>query len=309
MRKGIPFLKGHMGGNEIVLAPRKRFTRDTELETGLKVLERPHIGGDQLGLLYDGTDSSDFGVKILDVNSKDYLPMCGGLTQVLGKAVRETNLTESFGLNPPDQVKEFDLGTDMGIFTVSIASSGAITTSMDPFIKSVYERKVEKRSIDGVESFRVGDFFVTFEKEIRKKYPRATFSPLDEETKKTLIELQEKFRVEFSTGRANRDFAIIELREGESRVGRLIFPHNLSEELLEPSCGTGTVAVAVTLAERGLIVEDGEVELQFDSGGRGDSIGGPEVTSVTLEVEERKVKSARLSHSLVELLAGGTLYI
>jgi len=96
MEKVIPFLKGHMGGNEIVLVPREEFSRSSELKAGLRILERPQVRGDQLGLLYEGTEESDLRAKIVDINSRGYLPMCGGLTQVLGKAYRRFDLSDLF---------------------------------------------------------------------------------------------------------------------------------------------------------------------------------------------------------------------
>ncbi|MCF7890854.1 hypothetical protein K9M78_06505 [Candidatus Bipolaricaulota bacterium] len=309
LKKGIFFLKGHMGGNEIVLLPRREFPEESELELGLKVLERPHIGGDQLGLLYERAEDSLLGSKILDVHSRDYLSICGGLTQVLGKAHREFDLGNLFELPLPERTEDLTLETEVGAFPIRNDLEGRTTSVVDSFVESVYRVGVESGTVNGVLSFRVGNFFVTFEEEVKKRYPGASFNPLDEGTKEILVELQKEFRKEFSTGRENRDFAVMGETEDKSSAGRLIFPHNLSEGSLEPSCGTGTVAVAIALVERGSITGPGELELEFESGGGEESIGGPEITNVTLEVESGRVKSARFSHSLVEILAVGKLYL
>lgn len=307
MKKEIPFLKGHMGGNDIVLVPRESFPRNQELEMGLKVLDPPYVRGDQLGLLYEGGESFDLGAKIVDINSRDYLNMCGGLTQVLGRAHWELDLSKVFDLDFPSPSEGLELKTDMGIFPLHIDPNGGTTTVMDPFIQHVYDGKVEARTVNGVLSFRVGNFFVTFVEELKKRFPQASFSPLDHETKKTLIELQKGFRKEFSTGKPNSDFAILGEPESRQNDGRLIFPHNLSKGLLEPACGTGTIAVSLTLVERGLISENGEYELNFEAGGSGCSIGGPDLTKVFLDVKGDKVKSVQFSHSMVEVLAMGKL--
>lgn len=308
MKKGSPFLKGHMGGNEIVLATRRSFPEESRLELGLKVLQSPHVGGDQLGLLYEGAGDSDLGVEIVDIHSRDYLPMCGGLTQVLGRAHGEIDLSGLFNLDLPEPTEVLDLKTEAGVFPIRNSQERGTTTVMDSFIKFAYERGVEAGTVDGVPSFQVGDFFVTFVEEIRKKYPDVSFNPLDQATKEILIELQHKFRKEFATGEKNRDFAVMGETDSESADGRVIFPHNLSEGSVEPSCGTGTVAVAVSLVERGSIDGAGELELGFKSGGSTESIGGPDATNVTLEVESGKVKRAQFSHSQVGILALGKLY-
>lgn len=308
MKKEIPFLKGHMGGNEIVLVPRKSFPRNQELEMGLKVLDPPQVGGDQLGLLYEGGENFDLGVKIVDINSRNYLNMCGGLTQVLGRAHWELGLSKVFELDLPSPSEGLELKTDMGIFSLYIDPNGGTTTVMDPFIQHAYDGKVETRTVNGVLSSRIGNFFVTFVEELKKKFPQSSFSPLDLETKQTLIELQKEFREEFLLEEANSDFTILGKPESKQNDGQLIFPHNLSRGLLEPACGTGTIAAAVTLVERGLISESGEYELNFETGGSGSSIGGPDLTKVFLEVKRGKIESAQFSHSLVEVLAIGKLY-
>ena len=309
MKKEVPFLKGHMGGNEIVLAPREEFSRDYELEAGLRILERPQIGGDQLGLLYEGTVESDLRVKIIDINSRQYLPMCGGLTQVLGKAHRKVDLAGMFGFDLPDNKDRLVLETEIGTFPLNIDEAGKTSTVMNSFIRSTYRAGVEEGVVSGVRSFRVGDFFVTFEREIKKEYPGSTLSPIDQNTKRILIDLQEGFRAKFSTGKENRDFAIVAEPLDDEGDRKLIFPHNLSEDLVEPSCGTGTVAVAVALVERGSLPEDGEMELDFKSGGDGYTVGGPDLTQVTIEVRSGRVRTARFSHSRVEIIAVGDLYL
>jgi len=298
-----------MGGNEIVLVPREEFSRSSELKAGLRILERPQVRGDQLGLLYEGTEESDLRAKIVDINSRGYLPMCGGLTQVLGKAYRRFDLSDLFGLDLPNRRDRLVLETEIGPFPLEIDEEGRTLTVMDSFVTSISEAGIEAGEVNGVKSFRVGDFFVTFESEIRKEYPRSTFCPIDEETKRLLIDLQEAFREKFSTGKDNRDFAIVGEPRDDEGNRRLVFPHNLSEDLVEPSCGTGTVAVAMALVEHGSLPGDGRVGLDFESGGDGYSIGGPDLTHVTLEVESGRVRSAEFSHDNVEIVAVGKLYL
>jgi hypothetical protein len=90
----------------------------------------------------------------------------------------------------------------------------------------------------------------------------------------------------------------------DSTHGRVVFPHSITTGHIEPSCGTGTTAVAVALAETKRTA-DGSVMLRFDSGG-GPFLGGPETTEVRMVVEKSRVKHAEFSHSLVEITATGT---
>ena len=309
MKKEIPFLKGHMGGNEIVLAPRGRFPESAELELSLEILERPQIGGDQLGLLFDLPETSHVGAKIIDINSRDYIPMCGGMTQVLGKAHLELDISDIFELDSSMSNDEIRLETELGGFPIRDAPEGRVITVMDTFLNYVYEAGVERGTLNGVKSFKVGDYFVTFEDEIKKRYPETSFHPLNKEAGEILIELQKKFRHEFDTGKENRDLAIIGEPENEARTARLIFPHNISEGLIEPTCGTGAVAAAVALVEKGSISGSGRMDLGFETGGGKEYIGGPEVTKVVLEVKSGKVRKGQFSHELVEILAAGNVFL
>ncbi len=302
-----------MGGNEIVLVNRDDLPRDEELELGLKILNAPHVRGDQLGLLIEKPgEPNHVGVKIVDNNSRDYLPVCGGLTQVFGRAYRELELGQLLDLDLQGGSDRVELKMDLGSFPVLTGpgpDSGDIASVMDSFLAEIYEKGVEEGSVAGVTSYRVGHFFVTFTEEIKKEYPDASFKPIDEYTEELLIELQDRFREVFETDNSNRDFAIMGPAEDPEKDGKLIFPHNISEGLVEQSCGSGTIAVVVAIVKRGESDGSGTGKLRFGSGGRERKIGGPETTSVECRVEDGRVKRISFSHSLVELLARGTLYL
>lgn len=306
----IPFVKGHMGGNEIILLNRADLPRKRELESGLDLLSPPHIGGDQLGLLCRGGGGSKLGVKIIDINSRDYLPVCGGLTQVFGRAYGELDLGEWLGLDLPAEFDRIDLAMEAGEFPVLVdrsATGGGVVSVMDSFLNSAYEEGVEVGELAGVRSYRVGHFLVTFVEEILKAYPEASFDPIDQATTELLIKLQERFPVVFDMDGVNRDFALVGRTGGSGKDGQLIFPHNLSEALVEQSCGSGTVAAVVAMVEEGKVSGTGSLSLEFAAGGKEKTIGGPETTGVKLVLDGRAVEEISFSHSLVEVLARGTL--
>lgn len=306
----IPFVKGHMGGNEIILTSRADITGENELASGLKLLSSPHIGGDQLGLLYDSGAGNKVGVKIVDINSGDYLPACGGLTQVFGLAYAELDLGATFDLGLSPDLDRVELEMDAGEFPVILDRNdpnGDVITVMDSFLDFIYEEGLEVGELSGVRSYRVGHFLVTFAEDMRAEYPEATFRPIDESTAELLISLQQEFPVVFDADGVNSDFALIDRSGVVEKDGELIFPHNLSEGLVEQSCGSGTVAAAVAMVEAEMISGTGARKLDFASGGREDTIGGPETTEVELALVDRGIKEIGFSHSLVEVLARGTL--
>lgn len=307
----IPFLKGHMGGNEIVLLNRKSFSRAEELSKSLKILRKPHVCGDQVGLLEPRKDEGDIDAKIVDINSDDYLPMCGGLTQVLGKAYMDNELSHLFEPDLAYTESRLKLSTDLGGFSISVDSSRKeypIITDMGTFINRVYEQGVKRIIVNGVQGFFVGDFLVLFTDELRRLFKNTKLGPLDRKTKKALIEFQQAFSGKYLSNKPNRDFVIID--EGESDSGlQLLFPHNLEQGLLEASCGTGTVAATIAMIFKGSVDGQSQLSLQFECGGRPDSIGGPDVIRVTGKVREGRLVEGSLSHNNVEILASGRIYL
>ncbi len=299
-----------MGGNEIILLNRADLPRERELESGLGLLSPPHIRGDQLGLLYDSDGENKLGVKIVDINSRDYLPVCGGLTQVFGRAYEELASGELLGLNLPGEFERVDLGMEAGEFPVFVdrgVTDCGVVSVMDSFLDSVYEEGVEVGELAGVRSYRVGHFLVTFVEDVLKEYPEASFDPIDQATAELLIKLQERFPVVFDADGVNRDFVVVGQTEGSGKDGQLIFPHNLSEGLVEQTCGSGTVAAVVAMAEEGMIPGTGALNLEFAAGGDRKSIGGPETTFVELVLDDKGIEEISFSHSLVEILARGYL--
>ena len=85
---------------------------------------------------------------------------------------------------------------------------------------------------------------------------------------------------------------------------------NITTGHIEPTCGTGTVAVGIAMVESGKLEGNSEeIELSFESGETSSAIGGPDVTKLKLLVKDGRVIDAYFSHSLAEILATGKLWI
>ncbi|MBS3812981.1 hypothetical protein KGY64_04075 [Candidatus Bipolaricaulota bacterium] len=309
--KEIPFIKGHMGGNEIVLVNRRHFSTTEELSDSLSILRKPNVRGDQLGLLYEGTGRGKLGAKIVDINSGDYLPMCGGLTQVLGKAYVQLDLVDTLGLTISPGQSTLTLETKLGVFQIRVSAPGGpreVLTEMNPFVEDVYNRGIRQVSVGGATGYFAGDFLVGLLSELRVTYDSIDLEPIDDKSRRALIDFQRAFSKAYLRGKPNRDFVVVDLTSNRSD-GRLLFPHNLEEGLTEPSCGTGTVAAVATLLHGGLIKRKGAFRLEFESGGRGDSIGGPDRTVVAGEIKDGKLVDSWLAHDNVKVLASGLLYL
>ena len=87
----IDFVKLHAGWDEVIFLYGDQVPKGKELEISLSFLKRPSLRGTEVGILYDPEEGGDIKVKMVDATSNDFISMCGGLTQALGKAVVETD--------------------------------------------------------------------------------------------------------------------------------------------------------------------------------------------------------------------------
>lgn len=312
-REKLSFLKGHMGGNQILLTLKEDYPGENYLETALQLLKPPHVQGDQLGTLSSQTEGeADLKVKIVDSSNDEYLDMCGGLSQVLGKALVETDLRSKFQIDLGSSPLEIVLEMDIGLVLLQIYHEKGqvqkVFTDMKGFIDRTYEIGVNQIELDKVPATKVGRFLVVEGNEVEKAFPGVDLDNIDGEAVEVLKEIQRDFDRKDFMGKKNADFAVYDL-DSNSHDGRLIFPHKVASGHIEPACGTGTVAVGMALAEKQQLSEDGKKELIFESGGSPNKIGGPDLTTVRLEVKGNRIEDVYFSHSLVEILATGEAWV
>ncbi|HIH97661.1 MAG TPA: hypothetical protein HA346_01440 [Thermoplasmata archaeon] len=111
--KEIDFVKGHMGGNEIILLFGEQVSKDMSkkeiIGKTVPILNHPNIYGDQAAVLYRIKGENTIKPKIVDRSMREYVPMCGGFTQVFGKALMETDLANHLGIemNEGSTIKYF----------------------------------------------------------------------------------------------------------------------------------------------------------------------------------------------------------
>jgi len=313
LRERLSFIKGHMGGNEILLLDGQQIGKGRELEVGLLALNAPNIRGHQAGLLYKSGNNAPLKVKIVDAASRGFITACGGFTQVFGKALIETGLSEKLDIGVTEPVTRVVLETDAGSVLVEVRSNNGrverVDTNMKSFIVECYELGIQAITVNSVGAMRVGKFLVVNADDIKRRYPEIGSEDLDGKTLRILKKLQDAFDSHRYLKRRNADFALYDSDPlHPTNSGRVIFPHRISADSIEPACGTGTVTVGIAMVERGEVeLSDGTLELSFESGGDVSSIGGPEVTTLKLQMEAGKTVNASFSHSLVEILAVGTL--
>ncbi|MCF7891061.1 hypothetical protein K9M78_07580 [Candidatus Bipolaricaulota bacterium] len=109
-------------------------------------------------------EDADIGVIIFDRSYEDTLDMCGGLTQVLGYSLIETNLNRYFGVPIGNTTTKFVLKQKLGKIPITLYMKGGelaeVRTDMSRFADHSYKTGVQRVDLDGMSATKVGSFLV-----------------------------------------------------------------------------------------------------------------------------------------------------
>lgn len=307
----LDFVRGHMGGNLIILLQGEQIPGGQELDVAVKLMEPNYLHAHEAGILYPTDKPGEIDVKIAEPTLPCFISACGGFTQVLGAALIETDLGFIFGVNRDKSPARVMLYTDCGPTELTIEFSDkkamVIRTDMQCFVEECYERGVGPIKCAGFEAMQAGKFLIVNAERFKEHYPGADFVTWDAQTREALLEIQHDFQEQ--SGEIEPNVALYDWTpQGRGQI-RVVFPHYVKDDFFEPSCGTGSVALGLALHASGELktlqsAQGGQIDLAIESGG-GIELGGPEITSLEMKIGGGQVEAAAFSHSKVEITAVG----
>lgn len=307
----LDFVRGHMGGNLIILLRGDQVPPGQELEIAVKLMGPNYLYAHEAGILYPTGKPAQIEVKIAETTVPCFISACGGFTQVLGAALIETELGPLFGVKQDEPLVEVLLHTGCGPTALRIETldrkAMRIKTDMDCFVTECYDHGVGSLHYCGLEVIRAGKFLVINADHFKETLPGADFSNWDRQTRDLLLEIQGQFMAE--TGEIEPNVAVYDWHPDHGGDLRVIFPHYVRDDVFEPSCGTGSVALGLAVLARGELnhlaaSKNGRLTLNIESGG-GIEMGGPDLTTLDLVITAGRASSAYFSHSRVEITAVG----
>lgn len=310
----LDFIKGHMGGNRIVLLYGEQLPVGRELELSVKVLEQNYLWSHEAGILYPSPGGAGLRIKISEPTLPSFISACGGMTQVLGKALVETKWGEYFQIEIREPVTEVALETDAGPTRLEIHTAGGkalrTITDMRAFLGECLEIGIRSWKLKDVEVTQAGVVMVVNADKIREVYPRVNFNGWDAQTRELLTEMQNEFHEK--TGQREYYLTLYDWNSERGGDLRVLFPHCIPQNFIEPSCGTGSVALGVALVASGELERsrgrpDGQIKLKLEAGGSIE-LGGPDITELFLEFNGGELTGASFSHSLVEITVTGKVH-
>ncbi|MBM4235131.1 MAG: hypothetical protein FJ152_01490 [Firmicutes bacterium] len=308
----LDFVRGHMGGNLIILLRGEQIPAGTELETAVKLMGPNYLHAHEAGILYPGSRPGEIEVKIAEPSVPCFISACGGFTQVLGAALVETELGSYFGIDINRKPVEVMLLTGCGPTELKIDTDGQkvlrIKTDMDCFVRECYERGVGAFSYGELKYMRAGKFLVINADRFTAAYPGLDFVNWNQKTRDILQTIQHDFMER--TGEIEPNVTLYDWHPEQGGDLRVVFPHYVQDDFFEPSCGTGSVALGIAVLAAGELshlkpAESGWLTLKIESGG-GIELGGPDITSLEIKAGTEWVKTAFFSHSRVEITSIGT---
>lgn len=321
--RSYDFLKFHAAGDEIVFLNGEQISKHDELEISLSILQPPQIRGTEVGILYPPEGSGDLKIKIVDNTTKGYISMCGGLTQALGKAVVENGLEGFFNIEITEPETDFVLETDSGLIPIKVkiddGKAKSVTTNMDSYLERSYQLGIEEIQLSNdIEAMCVGlgpnnlDFLVFNVADLAIEFPNVNFWSKNEEALNALSNLYQETKERLELEQTYMYGGLYELQPETISDVRSVFRFfpTMGQNDSEFGCGTGTVAIAAAMQERGEIAKvNNESKLLFEVGSPSLSEGEQFTTELRLTIENEKPSSVVFSHNLVEPLAAGKVYV
>lgn len=311
----LDFIKGHMGGNTILLLYGEQLPEGRELALSVKALDPNHLWCHECGILYPADSGTDLKVKISEPTLPSFISACGGMTQVLGKALVETDLGDYFKIEVREPVTEVIIETDAGPTALEIHSTGGknlcTVTDMGAFLEECLKRGMRSWKLQGVDVNQAGVVLVVNAEKIKEVYPRTDFTNWDAATRELLSGIQSEFQKK--TGIGDYYFTLYDWHPERSGDLRIVFPHCIPQDYYEPACGTGSIGLGAALLFSGELeqrrgLQEGTVKLKLESGGSIE-LGGPDTTELILEIAGGELTGASFSHSLVEITVTGRVHL
>lgn len=314
----IDFVKGHCGWDAVTLIPEGQIAATDELASALKILGPPIYGGLEVGWLGRGDRPDQIKLRIVDSTTKTWLPMCGGMTQVIGKALVETFLRDHFEVDVTQPLLKVKLLTTAGQIPIQVAirdrKASVVTTVMDDYVSYLYQGGVEPLVLEDVPLLRVGAFAVIDVVILEKKYPEVNFARRDPGRHLDIVNaVLRAFRRHLGVSGV---YGML-YDDRPEKVGQFrVFPRFFSDDLAvarfpwEFQCGTGSIAVAVALAHEGRlpsVIGNEDVLFEWGSYRATPDPYGIRTSRLHLELKEKRVTRASFSHSVVEILTVGKL--
>lgn len=316
MTKPIDFVMGHCGWDALTLLPDGQIVPEDELAAALRILDSPMQGGLEVGFLGKADEPNTVSMRMVSSTQRDWIPMCGGMTQVVGKALVESFLRDRLAIDVTSPETRVRLITPSGEIPIDIGIDQGrvrrVVTRMRHYVGFLAKLGIEEMTIADVPVIRVGEFAVIDIAALQTAFPGLDFTdrrfgPALDAVNGVLAEFGRH------TGQAGVNGMLYDDAAEDGGDFR-VYPRFVSDDMAaarcpwEFQCGTGSVAVALGLHRRGRIGADtGQVVFEWGNRHVTPDPYGVRRSIIEITTAGGEVTDAAFSHSHVEILAQGAL--
>ena len=320
-QENYQFIKGHCGWDSVTLLFGEDIPSGEEHRIAHTLLEPPCQGGVEIGFMYPGQGQDDMRLRIIDSTTRTWLPMCGGMSQVIGLAAYTTRMKERFGFSANSPSSLIKVRTDSGLVPIETFfqndAVSRVKTHLPDYADFLYQEGVRPVMVRDIPAIKVGYFLVFTMKDLKKAYPNAEFGHRGPGSDWELLgEIQKDYLIQEAIEAPTLYSMLYDLDPeagGDAKIytrfyrGKGVPPPTP----LEAQCGTGTVAVAVAMAERGELPFSGSKgEIVFEWGNKlTNDPYGVRKSVLEMKMEQGRVVWSAFSHNVVELIGVGDLHL
>lgn len=307
----INYIRGHMGGDEVIFIQMDRTIEGQELSLALSIFDFLESRTFEIAFVYPMNIENEIKLKIVDSSSRMFVPMCGGVTQVLGRILMEKKMAHFVGIHDTQKSGEnkWILVTDSGYIplralTNTLENNIVIETDMTSYIHEIEKRGIYPLTTEGIRAYYTGEFIVLDECILQN----IGADPWKQNKKflQLIHELQRKLLNDHIAKSNCISSAAYRQESNNSKNLTATYRFIPDAPKTNFACGTGAISIARTLLEEGKLPLDGdEVELIMRVYSEpSDTLG---YSKVRLKVKNGNILNVTFMHSLVEIIESGMI--
>jgi hypothetical protein len=321
-QEAYQYIKGHCGWDSVTLLYGEEIPAGEEHRIAHALLEPPCSAGVEIGFMYPPEGEENIRLRVIDSTTRTWLPMCGGMSQVIGLAAFTTSMQEKFKIKKRLPATRVDVQTDSGLVPIEVNFDGdrisRVTTHMADYARFLYQDGVRPVIVRGIPAMKVGYFLVFKMDDLKGAYPDVEFGHRRPGAHMELLgEIQQEYLREQGIDAATLYSMIYDLHPedgGDARIFTRFFKGKgvPQSSPMEAQCGTGTVAVGIAMAEKGELPFSGargQVVFEWGSRRLTPDPYGARKSFLDIKLEKGRLDWAGFGHNVVELLSVGTVYL
>lgn len=152
-QESYQYVKGHCGWDSVTLLYGEEIPAGEEHRIAHTLLEPPCSAGVEIGFAYPPEGTENIRLRVIDSTTRTWLPMCGGMSQVIGLAAFTTSMQEKFKIKKRLPATLIDVQTDSGLVPIEVGFDGnrisRVTTHVADYARFLYQDGVRPVTVRG----------------------------------------------------------------------------------------------------------------------------------------------------------------